>query len=76
MNTAKRDMLKLWALQSGYSNITELAKASGISRNAIYNAINYTPGDHMTLGEPGLKKLAELLDLTYNTILDWYEGRL
>lgn len=74
MDTAKRDMLKIWALQSGYSNITELAKASGLSRNSIYNAIKYKPGDR-SLGEQGLKKLAEVLDLTYNTILDWYEGR-
>ena len=39
-----------------------------------YNAIKYKPGDR-SLGEQGLKKLAEVLDLTYNTILDWYEGR-
>lgn len=76
MEKKKRDQLKLWALQCGYSNISALAAASGISRNAIYAAINYQPGDCKTLGKPGLDRLAELLDITPATMLDWYEGRL
>ena len=76
MNVKKRDLLKLWALQCGYHNITELAAAAGISRNAIYGAINYKPGDDKKLGKPGIDRLAELLDVTPATMSDWLEGRL
>ena len=73
----KKVQLKLWALQKGYPTITALAEAAGITRAALYQAIRYTPGHgiYPPIGEPALHKLAIALDLTDETIKDWYNGR-
>lgn len=74
----KKSQLKIWALQKGYRNFTELAAAAGISRQAIYQAIKFKPGvgDYPPMGKPALGKLAAVLDLTDGTIGDWYNGRV
>ena len=74
----KKVSLKLWALQKGYASITDLAKGAGISRAALYQAIRYKPGhgNYPPIGEPALHKLALALDLTDETIKDWYNGRV
>ena len=74
----KKSQLKIWALQKGLKNFTELAAAAGISRQAIYQAVRFTPGhgDYPPIGEPALHKLALALDQTDETIKDWYNGRL
>lgn len=74
----KKLQLKLWALQKGYPTITALAEAAGITRAALYQAIRYIPGHgiYPPIGDPALYKLAAALDLTNETIKDWYNGRL
>lgn len=74
----KKSQLKIWALQKGLRNFTELATAAGLSRQAIYQAVRFIPdhGDYPPIGEPALHKLALALDQTDETIKDWYEGRL
>lgn len=74
----KKRQLKIWCLQKGYGSITALAKATGISRQAIYAAIHYVPGKGINppIGKPALFKLAWELDLMLCTITDWFNGRL
>ena len=73
----KKVQLKLWALQMGYPTITELAKAAGITRAALYQAIRYTPGHgiYPPIGRPALLKIAEALGVTEYEIYAWYYGR-
>ena len=73
----KKVQLKLWALQMGYPTITELAKAAGITRAALYQAIRYTPGHgiYPPIGRPALLKIAEALGMTEYEIYAWYYGR-
>lgn len=74
----KKSQLKIWALQKGLRNFTELAAAAGVSRQAIYQAVRFIPGrgEYSPIGEPALYKLATALDLTNETIKDWYNGRV
>ena len=74
----KKRQLKIWCLQKGYGSITALAKATGLSREAIYSAISYLPGKGISpsIGAPGMAKIAWALDLTEGTIKDWFNGRL
>lgn len=74
----KKRQLKIWCLQKGYGSITVLAKASGLSRQALYAAIHYLPGKGINppIGLPALIKIAQALDLTEETIADWFNGRL
>lgn len=74
----KKSSLKILALQKGFRNFTELAAAAGLSRQAIYQAVRYTPGrgEYPPIGEPALHKLALALDQTDEAIKDWYNGRL
>lgn len=73
----KKSQLKIWALQKELRNFTELAAAAGLSRQAIYQAVRFIPGrgEYPPIGEPALHKLALALDLTDDTIKDWYNGR-
>jgi DNA-binding phage protein len=73
----KKRQLKIWALQKGYGSITALAKATGLSRQALYAAIHYQPGKGINppIGSPALIKIAWALDLTEGTINDWFNGR-
>ena len=73
----KKLQLKFWALQKGYPTITELAKAAGITRAALYQAIRYTPGHgiYPPIGRPALLKIAEALGVTEYEIYAWYYGR-
>ena len=73
----KKSQLKIWVLQKELRNFTELAAAAGLSRQAIYQAIRFKPGhgEYPPIGEPALHKLAIALDLTDETIKDWYNGR-
>ncbi len=72
----KKSQLKIWALQKGLRNFTELAAVAGLSRQAIYQAVRFIPGrgEYPPIGEPALYKLAMALDLTNKTIKDWYNG--
>ena len=74
----KKRQLKIWCLQKGYGSITALAKASGLSRQALYAAIHFIPGKGINppIGMPALFKIAWALDLTEGTIKDWFNGRL
>lgn len=74
----KKQQLKIWCLQKGYGSITALAKAACLSRQALYAAIHYVPGKGIkpTIGAPALFKIAWALDLTEETMTDWFNGRL
>lgn len=71
MNT-KIEQLKLWALQSGYASITDLAAAAGCSRTAIYGMIEGTKkAGHGRGGDPLLLKLSTLLNIEVATLKEW-----
>ncbi len=74
----KKSSLKIWALQKGLKNFTELAAAAGLSRQAIYQAVRFIPGrgEYPPIGGLALHKLALALDQTDETIKDWYNGRV
>ena len=74
----KKRQLKIWCIQAGYGSITALAKAAGLSRQALYAAIHYLPskGINPPIGTPALIKIAQALDLTEGTITDWFNGRI
>lgn len=68
----KIEQLKLWALQSGYSSITDLAAAAGCSRTAIYGMIEGTKRvGHGRGGDPLLLKLSTLLNIEVATLKEW-----
>ena len=74
----KKRQLKIWCLQAGYGSITAFAKAAGLSRQVLYEAIHFIPGKGINppIGTPALFKIARALDLTLGTITDWYNGRI
>lgn len=72
---AKIKQLKLWALQSGYASITDLAAAAGCSRTAIYGMIEDTKNAGRGRGgDPLLLKLSKLLNIEVATLKEWRDN--
>ena len=74
----KKEQLKVVMLTHGIDSFTQLARLAGVSRVALYSAMenNALRSGKCLAGVPLLIKLGRVLDQSTQTMIKWFNGEL
>ena len=77
-NLTKKEQLKVLMLTHGIGSFTRLAALAGVSRVALYSAMenNALRSGKCLAGVPLLMKLGKVLDQSTQTMISWFNGEL